>query len=95
MATHAGNSSHNAPSYELNDLDPVDYLYLDLDEEYGIAADAPLLVERMNLILTGGLFSEATKSNIVSAIEQLSDPEDRVRAALFLFFIAPEYSVQK
>jgi len=95
VATHAGNSSHNSPSYDLTDLDPVDYLFLDLDEEYSIAADAPLLVERMNLILTGGSFSQATKTSIVNAIEQLSDPIERVKTALFLSFIAPEYSVQK
>jgi len=95
VATHAGNSSHNAPSYDLNDLDPVDYLYLDLDEEYNMASDAPALVERMNLILTGGLFSDATKTSIINAVEQLSDPVERVRAALFLSFISPEYSVQK
>jgi len=95
VATHAGNTSHNAPSYELNDLDPVDYLFLDLDEEIDLAADAPALVERMNLILTGGLFSDDTKISIINAVEQLSDSEERVRAALFLSFIAPEFSVLK
>lgn len=95
IATHAGASSHNAPSYDPNDLDPADYLFLDLNEEYNMAWDAPALVERLNLILTGGLFSEETKSSIVSAVEELSDPVERVRAALFLSFIAPEYTVQK
>ena len=95
VATHAGNSSHNTPSYDLNDLDPVDYIYLDLDEEYNMAWDAPALVERMNLVLTGGLFSDATKTSIINAVEQLSDPVEKVRAALFLSFISPEYSIQK
>ena len=95
IATHAGNSSHNSPSYDPADLDPVDYIYLDLEDENNIANDAPALVERLNLILTGGLFSENTKTNMVNAIEQLTDPVERVRAALFLAFIAPEYSVQK
>ena len=95
IATHAGSSSHNAPSYELQDLDPVDFIYLDLDDEYNMAHDAPALVERLNLILTGGLFFDETKSNIINAVEQLSDPVERVRAALFLSFIAPEYNIQK
>lgn len=95
VATHAGNTSHNSPSYALTDLDPVDYLYLDLEEEYNMAADAPALVERMNLILSGGLFSADTKNTIIQAIEQLSDPIEKVKAALFLSFIAPEYSIQK
>lgn len=95
IATHAGNAVHNAPSYDINDLDPKDYLYLDLDEEYSMAWDAPALVERMNLILTGGLFSEKTKNTIIASVEELSDPVERVRTALFLSFIAPEYSIQK
>ena len=95
VATHAGNSSHNAPSYELQDLDPIDYIYLDLDEEYNMAHNASALVERLNLILTGGLFSDATKTSIINAVEQLSDPVERVRTALFLSFIAPEYSILK
>jgi len=95
VATHAGNTSHNSPSYALNDLDPVDYLYLDLEEEYNMAADAPALVERMNLILSGGLFSADTKKAIIQAVEQLSDPIEKVKAALFLSFIAPEYNIQK
>ncbi|MEL7426150.1 MAG: DUF1800 family protein [Bacteroidota bacterium] len=95
IATHAGASIHNAPSYEVNDLDPVDYLYLDLDEEYTMAWNAPALVDRLDLILTGGLFSDATKASIINAMEQVSDPVERVRIALFLSFIAPEYSIQK
>jgi len=95
IATHAGATVHNAPSYDLNDLDPVDYLFLNLDDEYNIASDAATLVERMNLILTGGLFSDATKSSIINSVEQLTDPVERVRAALFLSFISPEYAVQK
>ena len=94
IATHAGTSVHNAPSYELEDLDPVDYLYLDLDDEYNLAWNAPALVERLNLILTGGAFSDATQASIISAVEQVSDPVQRVRIALFLSFIAPEYSIQ-
>lgn len=95
VATHAGNTSHNSPSYALTDLDPADYLYLDLEEEYNMASDAPALVERMNLILSGGLFSADTKNAIIQAVEQLSDPIEKVKAALFLSFIAPEYSIQK
>jgi len=95
IATHAGDQYHNAPSYEIEDLDPVDYLYLDLEEEYELAYDAPALVERLNLILTGGLFSESTKASIISSVEELADPVERVRAALFLAFIAPEYAMLK
>ncbi len=95
IATHAGNAVHNAPSYDINDLDPADYLYLDLTDEINIADDANALVDRLDLILTGGLFSDETKNSIISTIQQLSDQEERVQAALFLSFIATEYNVQK
>lgn len=95
IATHVGAASHNSPSFEIQDLDPADYIYLDLDDEYNMAYDAPALVERFNLMLTGGLLSENTKTSIINSVEQLSDPVQRVRAALFLSFIAPEYAVQK
>ncbi|MEM1220443.1 MAG: hypothetical protein AAGH79_16085, partial [Bacteroidota bacterium] len=86
---------HNAPSYNFSDLDPVDYLYLDLDEEYLLADDAPALVERLNLILTGGQLSEDAKASIINTLESLSSPVQRMRAALFLIFISPDYSIQK
>ncbi|MEM9051756.1 MAG: DUF1800 family protein [Bacteroidota bacterium] len=95
IATHAGTVYHNAPSYEIEDLDPVDYFYLDVVEELLMASDAPALVERLNLILTGGQFSEETKESIINAVEELNGPAQKVRAALFLSFIAPEYSIQK
>ena len=95
VATHAGNDSHNAPSYNQNDLDPEDYVYLDLSAELAIADNPAALVERLNLILTGGAFSEATKTNIVNAITPLSDLNERVKAALYLAVISPDYSIQK
>jgi len=95
IATHAGNDSHNAPSYNENDLDPVDYVFLDLTDELAIANDPAALVERLNLILTGGAFSEVTKNNIINAITPLSNPNERVKAALYLSVISPDYSVQK
>jgi len=95
IATHAGNQVHNAPSYDPNDLDPLDYLYLDLDDEINLASDASALVDRIDLIISGGLFSAATKQTIIDAVEQLSDPEEKVKSALFLSFISPEYNIQK
>lgn len=95
IATYAGNDSHNAPSYSENDLDPIDYVYLDLTAELAIATDPSALVERLNLILTGGAFSEVTKTNIINAIEPLSNARDRVKAAMYLSVISPDYSIQK
>lgn len=95
VATHAGNSSHNAPSYEESDLDPVDYVYLDLTDETALANNPAVLVDRLDLILTGGLFSESTKTSIVNAVQSLNNDAERVKVALFLAVISPEYAVQK
>ncbi|TKG97104.1 DUF1800 family protein [Puteibacter caeruleilacunae] len=93
VATKVGKSSHNAPSYEDDDLDPNDYIYLDFQEEIVIAHDASRLIERLNLILTGGEFSMQTKASIIKTIEKERDPEKRVKLALFLSFICPDYCV--
>ncbi len=95
IATKAGNKSHNAPSYEGKDLDPKDYIKLDLDDEYKLAHNASALIDRLDLILTGGQLSNKTKSTIIESVEKVADPEKRVRIALFLAFISPDYSVQK
>ena len=95
VATSAGNSSHNAPSFEEKDLDPKDYVYLNLNAEIALARDPKALVDRLDLILTGGAFSEATKENIIQAIREIPGPRDRVKAALYLAFIAPDYTVQQ
>jgi uncharacterized protein (DUF1800 family) len=95
IATHAGNSSHNAPSFSPSDLDPVDFVYLDLTDELAISDDPKALVERINLILAGGSLSEKTKTSIINTITPLSDYNDRVKATLYLTFIAPDYSIQK
>ncbi len=95
IATHAGDSVHNAPSYDNNDLDPKDYIFLDLEDEYAIAADAQALIDRIDLITTGGLFTDQTKTTIINSVEQLTDPVERVKTALFLSFISPEYNIQK
>ncbi len=96
VATQASNSIMNAPGYEDNELRPVDYVYLDLEEEKVLAKNNPAaLVDRLDLILTGGAFSEATKKAIVNSIKQVDNADDRVKIALYLAVIAPEYSIQK
>jgi len=95
VATHASGTVMNAPGYELNELDPVDYVYLDLTDENNIANNSNALVDRLDLILTGGLLSADTKTSMINTLDQVSNLSDRVKAALYLVFISPEYSVQK
>lgn len=95
IATCASNTVMNAPGYEPNELKPIDYVSLDLTDELAIANDAPALVERMNLILAGGSLSADTKTSIENALSQISNLNDRVKAALYLTVISPEYTVFK
>lgn len=95
IATVASNTVMNAPGYEENELKPEDYLYLDLSDEIAIASDPMALVDRLDIIIAGGSLSDATKSTIVNSISSISDMEQRVRGALFLVFISPDYSVVK
>ena len=97
IATYASGTVINAPGYEPNELDPVDYLYLDLSDEIALANDATALVDRLDLILTGGAFSQTTKTTMVNTIEQIpiANPNARVRTALYLSFISPDYIIQK
>ena len=95
VSTTASNTVMNTPGYEFNELKYEDELKLDLTDELALANNPMALINRLDLILTGGLFSEETKDSIVSAIDTLSSNEDRVRAALYLSFISPDFNIQK
>ncbi len=95
VATNASNTVINAPGYELNELNPADYLYLDTADEEALASNPAALVDRIDLILTGGLFSTATKTSIVNAVTVVPTMPERVKLALYLSFIAPDYAIEK
>ncbi len=95
IATNASSTIINAPGYELNELSPDDYMYLDLTDEIAIAGNSQALMDRLDLILTGGLLSSTTKANIISTIDQIPDLPIRVQVALYLTFIAPDYNIEK
>ncbi|MCB9227154.1 MAG: DUF1800 family protein [Chitinophagales bacterium] len=95
ISTHADDNIIGRPSYDINTLDPADYFYLDLADELAIASNAEELVDRIDLILTGGLFSDDTKASIVQAVNSVNNPDEKVKAALFLAFISPDYNILK
>lgn len=95
VSTVASSTVMNAPGYEISDFKAVDFVTLDLTDETALANNPAALVDRLDLILTGGLFSNTTKTNIINTLNQIPNHDDRVKAALYLGFISPEYSVQK
>lgn len=96
VSTIASDEVMNAPEYDENQLDPNDFVSLDFTDELAIGSDSEALVERINIIMAAGQLSAATKNAIVGTIEQLGDePEYKVRSAIFLTMIAPDYNIIK
>lgn len=62
-----------------------------------LAGNPGALVDKLALLLTGGQLSAASRAIIVDAVGKVSSsqPKDRVKMALMLFEIAPDYKVQK
>ncbi|MEM8960879.1 MAG: DUF1800 family protein [Acidobacteriota bacterium] len=79
----------------LQDYDPDNIIPLDLTTEIGIAqTDPETLIDHLDLILTYGTLTDATRTIIRDAILPLSaTPDEQVRLALYLFMICPEYAV--
>jgi uncharacterized protein (DUF1800 family) len=61
-----------------------------------IASDAAALVQRLDLLLTGGNLTESTRDTLMQALETIpaSSPTQRVRAATVLIMASPDYLVQ-
>ena len=66
---------------------------LDLTDEIVLAANAPALIDRLDLLLTYGNMSGRMRQILAGALEQIEDPTDRARVALYLIAISPEYAV--
>jgi uncharacterized protein (DUF1800 family) len=62
-----------------------------------LAGNPAAMVDKMSLLLTGGTLSSASRTIIVDAVTKVSatKPTDRVKMAIMLFMIAPDYKVQK
>jgi uncharacterized protein (DUF1800 family) len=62
-----------------------------------LAGDPAALVDRLDLILTAGSLSPASRAAIVQAVSEVGagDPEYRVVVALALFHFSPDFLIQK
>jgi len=89
------------------DFDPaeeIDYAYSEEDWVYEwqdfsdvepLMGNSEELINYLDILLANGLLQEDTKSIIKSAIDQLETPEERIRMALYLVFISPDYAILK
>ena len=87
---------HYATSPNSLDLNPS---YLDYADELAIAADSDALLDRLDLLLTNQMMSADMRSILKNHIDSLPDDSDglsqRVRDAISLIVVSPEYSVQR
>ena len=71
--------------------------YLDLSDELNLEEEHEIgeLLERLNLILMHGQMTEQTRTLLREALEQIpeDDAEIRVRMAIFLVMISPDYLI--
>lgn len=72
-------------------------LTLDYTQLAALAADPPRLIERLNLLFFCQQMSVTTKNRMLALLRALPDgqPERRVKNALFLTVMAPDFVVQK
>ncbi len=65
--------------------------------EIGLAGNPGALMDRLNLLLTAGRMSSATRQTIIGAINEVpaSQPARRVQMAVVLTMVSPEFIVQK
>lgn len=73
---------------------PFQAATLDLDEYLALAENPDALVDRLDLVMTYGTLSDDMRASIIDSIAQVQDLEIRVRAALYLLLISPDYAVE-
>ena len=60
-----------------------------------MASEPEKLVDRLNILLACGQLSERSLSIISNAVSEVNGDEDRVKMALYLILLSPEYAVLK
>lgn len=69
-----------------------------IDELIPLARDPEVLINRLDMLFTNGMLSEHTRAAIKDAITPMIEGSyriDRVRLALYLMMISPDYAIMK
>jgi uncharacterized protein (DUF1800 family) len=84
------------PWWDMGLDNPEDHIDLDLDDEILIASlNVTKLIERLDILMTGGTMSSETKTTIVSIIDvDYIEPGDKLKIAMYLVLISPDYIIQ-
>ncbi len=68
---------------------------LDLDDETDLIMDPVELVGRLNILLAAGQLSPTTQETITTALQGITDEEDRLNLAIYLVLISPDFAILK
>ncbi len=68
---------------------------MDYSAEEMLVNNPSALVDRLDILLANGLLTSNTKSIIINALDQLNDPKDRIKMAIYLILISPDYAILK
>ncbi|MCB0601610.1 MAG: DUF1800 domain-containing protein [Saprospiraceae bacterium] len=87
-----------AYNYVMANWEDEPWVILNTDELTPLARDPEVLLNRLDVLFTHGQLTDRTRSIIKSALEQLQRGDyrdDRVRLALYLLLISPDYAIFK
>jgi uncharacterized protein (DUF1800 family) len=85
------------PWWEMGFESPEDQVSLNFDDEIILATtDTHAMVDRLNILLAGGTMTSETIDTISELVDiEDLDSTDRVKIALYLLLISPDYIIQK
>ena len=74
--------------------EPFAPVSLNFDDYVDIADDVDALIERLDIVLTAGTLDPATRGGIRATLLEIPEAEIRVRVALYLVLVSPDYAVR-
>ena len=72
---------------------PFGEMSVNLHEYSVLAPDVQGLIDRLDMVLTYGTLSEATRDAIGATLVTIADPMERAKWAIYLFLISPDFAV--
>lgn len=96
VSTKSSTTSIGFPETNPSLFNTADSVKLNLSAEVVLISQPQNLVDRLDLILTGGQLSAETKEIIIQTIIPLQPYDDlAVKAALYLIMLSPDYNIRK
>lgn len=95
IVTDASPTTFAIPDFE--NPNPTNQTFLDLTDELALENDYQAIVDRLDIVMTGGALTERDKELITTKALQpfAADPDIALRVALYLLMLSPDYNIQK